>query len=441
LKSKAASEKGDFDDPIQFTHLRQKAVNELKNRQIDRSNLNEDEAKRLFYELQIKQIELQMQSEELHMAQLALEESRNRYQDLYNNAPVGYFTIHENGLIIDTNRTGVKLIGIDRSRLKNKFFSSFILEEDRDKYLLHRQKVYQNQGPDSCELRITNRDGEHFFAQLKSTLVKDASKSMHVIVTDITEQKYAEEALLFSKKIVELGTLTDGIAHEINSPLQIVIGMSERILRQVASGSLNIDQLKQNAELIQNTGWRIAEIIQMLHNSVSAYRNDMEAVDLNDTMDACLKPQENKNKDWSKIKFIRHYASNMPPLYCSRSGIIQVMTNLLNNAYDAMPGGGEITIETSHWPKKEQFIIKVIDTGHGMPPEIQDRIFDPFFTTREQGNGIGMGLSIVMGIIKMHGGTIMVDSLPGKGSTFTITLPAKPPMETLNKLSARFTDF
>jgi signal transduction histidine kinase len=267
------------------------------------------------------------------------------------------------------------------------------------------------------------------------------SKSMRVIVTDITEQKRAEEALLSSKKIAELGTLTAGLAHEINSPLQIVIGVSERILRTIASNNIDLNQVKHDAELIQNTGWRMAEIIQMLHNSVRAYRSDMEVVDLNETIYTTISSIQNQKKEWSKITFNQHFDQYIPPIYCSRSGITQVITNLLDNARDAMPSGGEITIETSYQAKNEQFFIKIKDTGHGMTEEIQSMIFDPFFTTKEMGDGIGMGLSIVLGIIKIHGGNITVDSKPGKGATFTITLPARPTVETMNKLPGRFSDF
>ena len=129
---------------------------------------------------------------------------------------------------------------------------------------------------------------------------------------------------------------------------------------------------------------------------------------------------------------MRHYKKgrkeeDLPVLECERNSITQVVINLLTNARDAMPAGGEITIRTRYEIERECVVLEVTDTGSGISKELRTKIFDPFFTTKQVGEGTGLGLSIVLGIIQAHGGEIEVDSAPRQGTVIRVYLPEKPP--------------
>jgi two-component system NtrC family sensor kinase len=126
---------------------------------------------------------------------------------------------------------------------------------------------------------------------------------------------------------------------------------------------------------------------------------------------------------WESIFFVTELAPDLPKILCDRNQIAQVIINLLNNAHDAMPEGGTLTLRTRRAPGGAA--LEVIDTGEGIAPEIADKLFDPFFTTKPIGQGSGLGLAIVSGIVRAHNGTLTVHSDgPGHGASFTVTLPA-----------------
>ena len=148
---------------------------------------------------------------------------------------------------------------------------------------------------------------------------------------------------------------------------------------------------------------------------------------LNDIIKNTLLLIEHQLKSWSNISIEKEIFSELPLVYCDSNSITQVMINLLENARDAMPGGGWIKISTTCSPENGQIILRVSDSGEGIPTENRSTIFDPFFTTKDVGKGIGLGLSIVQGIVKTHGGEITVESAPGRGAVFTICFPKEPP--------------
>ncbi len=186
-KSKSAAE----------TKLRSRAVERLRKNKAD-SHLprTEKDAKRLVHELEVHQIELEMQNAELRQAQEELELSRNKYVDLYDFAPVGYFTFDTQGLILEVNLTGAKLLGTERKLLLKKPFISFIADAGgRDVFSKHRKEVFQKQDPTTCEIRLTRKDGSIFHGQIKS-IARDSSDvkagNIHTSIIDVTEHKKAE---------------------------------------------------------------------------------------------------------------------------------------------------------------------------------------------------------------------------------------------------------
>jgi PAS domain S-box-containing protein len=156
----------------------------------------------LIQELEIHQIELEMQNEELRQAQLDLETARDKYTDLYDFAPVGYFSISDKGLILDANLVGAKMLGVERGKLTGMRLSQFITKDYQDVFYLHRQKLFESKTNQVCELKITKKDGTEFYAQLESSPVKDEAgncSSIRFSLSDITERKQAELALSESR--------------------------------------------------------------------------------------------------------------------------------------------------------------------------------------------------------------------------------------------------
>ena len=157
-----------------------------------------EETRRLFHELRVHQIELEIQNEELRRAQVELEAARTRYFDLYDLAPVGYFTLSEKGLILEANLTAAGLLGVGRSALVKQPLSRFILSDDQDTYYRFRKRLFETGAPQVCDLRIVNGEGSPFWARMEVTVAQDGESGAPVcraVVSDITERKQAEEGL------------------------------------------------------------------------------------------------------------------------------------------------------------------------------------------------------------------------------------------------------
>ena len=180
------------------SELRKRAEKKLKTKIIPPKVMSDKETQQLIHELQVHQIELEMQNEELRKAQSELEESRSKYSDLYDFAPVGYFTFDKNGLILEANLTAAKELGVERSVLVNKPFRAYIVAEDREIFDHHLQKVFKSETRQTCEIRLKKKDGSVFYAQLESIAVSDSGGAdvCRTSCIDITSRKQTDRALL-----------------------------------------------------------------------------------------------------------------------------------------------------------------------------------------------------------------------------------------------------
>ena len=189
--------------PGQEAHLRMRAewIAQEKAASSSRNlaNLSPEEIRRILHELQVHQIELEMQNEELRRTQVELETERARYFDLYNLAPVGYCTLSEKGLILESNLTAAGLLGVARDALFKKPVSQFILKEDQDIYYLYRRQLFETETPQACDLRMVKADGTIFWTHLSATTTQDNGSVpvCHVAMIDISPQKQAEIKLQY----------------------------------------------------------------------------------------------------------------------------------------------------------------------------------------------------------------------------------------------------
>jgi PAS domain S-box-containing protein len=190
-----------------FESLRRQAEKRLRAKANDVSGMNINDVQNLIHELEVHQIELEMQNEELRHVQIELAESRDKYFELYDFAPVGYFTFDEMARIQDVNLTGADMLGCQRNKLLKMKFSSFVFLDSQDDFYFHCKQLFKTETHQTCELKLKQRDGTPFYAKLESTVVKDKTKSLNIIrtaLTDITEGMRANERVRASEEKLRL---------------------------------------------------------------------------------------------------------------------------------------------------------------------------------------------------------------------------------------------
>jgi two-component system, NtrC family, sensor kinase len=238
-----------------------------------------------------------------------------------------------------------------------------------------------------------------------------------LIVDDVTARIRLEEQLQHSEKMASIGLLAAGVAHEVNTPLAGISSYTQMLRGQVEPGDPRAGLL----EKIEKQTFRAAKIINNLLNFSRSGRGDLEPVDVNHVILDVLSLVEHQLRT-ARIKVRKELAADLPPVRGNENRLQQVFFNLVLNARDAMPRGGWLTLATH--AEDGEVVAEVKDTGVGIKREDIKRIYDPFFTTKGIGRGTGLGLSVSYGILQEHGGAIFVDSAPGQGTTFQVTLPA-----------------
>jgi PAS domain S-box-containing protein len=285
----------------------------------------------------------------------------------------------------------------------------------------------------ACAVDLFNyrKDGTCFWNALTIAPVRDeAGRVTHFVGTqsDVTEQRALERQLLQAQKMEAVGRLAGGVAHDFNNLLTIILGYSEFVLSDPHSA-----EAPELIREIQRAGERAASLTRQLLLFSRKHVAAVEVFDVNGVLAAAQKLLQRLIGEDICL------ATDLDPAKCyvqaDPGQVEQVLMNLVVNARDAMPRGGDVRITTRNvsgreWAKPDPAAagdwvrLSVADTGHGMDEATQQHIFEPFFTTKEGGKGTGLGLSIVFGVIKQAGGTVEVRSRPGAGTTFDIYLPS-----------------
>ncbi len=266
------------------------------------------------------------------------------------------------------------------------------------------------------------------FNQMASNLseaqkeLRTLASSLEVKVEERTaEIKEMQSQLVQSAKLVSMGQLVAGIAHEINNPLGGILMFSSLVAK-----SKGLDaQEKENVEVIITETKRCAKIVRGLLDFSRESIPEKRLVSILQVLEHSLNLVSQQSL-FQDIEVQVDFCPDLPQIYADPDQLQQVFFNLFINAAQAMPDGGALRIHTAVSSDKKYVVIDVIDTGQGIPQEIQDKIFDPFFSTKAK-QGFGLGLSITYGIICNHDGEISVHSEPGKGTRFVISLPAGQP--------------
>ena len=238
--------------------------------------------------------------------------------------------------------------------------------------------------------------------------------------------KEVQEQIVWTEKLASLGKLAATIAHEINNPLAGVLNYIRLIIKQLSRNRFThekLEDISRYLKIMESETARCGEIVKDLLAFSRRTKITMESNSIEDIINKTLNLISHE-LEMKELQLKKNIAPNLPKVKCDFKQIQQVLLNLMYNASEAMPNGGTLTITAKKANGAKALLeVTISDTGCGISEKDMENIFEPFFTTKEEGKGVGLGLSVVYGIITRHNGTIAVESEPGKGSTFTIRLP------------------
>ncbi len=343
--------------------------------------------------------------------------SEERYRSLIEELNDGYLVI-DRGKIVYANKTMCRLLQCDAGSLLGKDFFDFVDQASRPR--LEENLRFLHGGERflvSDEVALRNVRGEKISCEIKfSTSVSSKQPGEVVVICrDVSEMKSLWDKLIKQEKLAVMGEMVAGIAHELNNKLTPILGYVEMLSQKNPEEEIN-----RPLELIHNAALGAKNIVESLLLFARQEKPRKEPCDVNEMLRVALDlVSPSFRTSFVEVKMDLH--KELPKVMADRHQVEQVLVNIIKNAFEAMPGGGEIIIKS--FEKEGDVMITISDTGPGVPNHIMAHIFDPFFTTKDRGKGSGMGLSICHGIIREHGGDIAVSS-DGPGATFCIRLPA-----------------
>jgi PAS domain S-box-containing protein len=392
----------------------------------------------LLRELERHQLELELQNHELRETQQELEESRSRYADLYDFAPMACLSLDSRACIQELNLAGGTLLRRDRAYLRGQPFAPFVSPRDISRFLTFIRRCSEGESL-STELGL-RIDKSRIEVRLHGTPIEGGGpqgRMCRVAILDITELREMQIRLSLAERLATVGTLAGGVAHEINNPLAFVLAQLDLAVRALqrpgseATGSGASEDPRSAAALQLLADARLgAERIQDIVKDLSSFARPAEAhtgqVDAQQVMELSVKMAMAEIRP--RARLVRDYV-DAPAVTADGSRLGQVFLNLLVNAAHAIPEGAPASneIRLRIWPSQQSVVVEIQDTGHGIESGMLDRIFEPFFTTKSDGQGLGLGLAISHSLVTELGGELTVQSEPGRGSTFRVRLPAAPP--------------
>jgi PAS domain S-box-containing protein len=366
----------------------------------------------------------------------ALRKSEALARAVIESATEGIILIDGGGQMIVVNPAAERMFGYERGELLGRSLEILLPERIRGTHVAHRTGYFG--GPRTRPMGIgldlsgLRRDGAEFPVEISLSYVEapDGLLAM-AFITDITERKRAEaqlqrqrEVLYQNEKLAALGTLSAGIAHEMNNPLGIMTTRIEVMLLDAEQQQLP-EQVREDLQVLHRSAQRVARIAAGLRSFARQSATEPVPVDLNTVVDEVVLLMQ-KPFGAENIRVVAAADRALPPVMGDPTALHQVLMNLLTNSREAMAGaGGEIRIDTARAERPDWIRLRVADTGPGIPADVISKIFDPFYTTKR--TGTGLGLSVTYGIIREHGGTVDVVSPPGGGTTFTIEFPTAAP--------------
>jgi len=358
-----------------------------------------------------------------------------RLRTIYEGASIGITRVDLEGRVLEANPAFEELIGYSAAELRELPAGKITHPDDWIAHsVLHDEMIAGKQDSYRYEKRYVRKDAEFVWCQLTAVLERDPAGRPSVVtamIEDISERKEAEDQLRQSQKMDAIGQLSAGIAHDFNNMLMGVLGYAEIARGEVEEGSRAENCLVK----IEESAQRAASLTRQLLAFGRRQTLQVRAIDLNELVSETVSLLSRVVGEQTEL--VPVLAPALMRVQADATQIQQVLFNLVLNARDATPDGGTVTVETRNvelaaddlpqhveLPSGRYVMLAVTDTGIGMTADVKERLFEPFFTTKGVGEGTGLGLPSVYGIVKQSRGDVEVISEPGEGAAFRIYLPA-----------------
>jgi two-component system, cell cycle sensor histidine kinase and response regulator CckA len=364
----------------------------------------------------------------------ALRASEGRFRAMFEGSPIGTALLGLDARYIAANPALQAMLGYTSQELHGKFVWEHYPDKSSAAPLAYLGKLLSGETQSyRREQRYIRRDGQVIFAQLTAALLRDDNGNAEFglcMIEDITERKQLEARLRQAQKMEAVGRFAGGIAHDFNNTLSTITAYAQILFDALPES----DERRADASEILKVASRAAGLTRQLLSFSRTKAVDVELVDLCAAVKefgALLGPLLP-----ASIRLVTNSACKNVTVHTDRTQLHQVLMNLALNARDAMPDGGTLTIEVGQSPSDEvragrtpetrataHAVLTVSDSGTGIPEEVRAHLFEPFFTTKSDPHGTGLGLTTVYTIVRQAGGTVTVESQPGRGSRFTVRLP------------------
>jgi PAS domain S-box-containing protein len=364
-------------------------------------------------------------------AERALEESQESWRRLVEYQPTGN-VVHRDGRILYANEACLRIVGLDRGDdAVGREVLAFVHADSREFVAQRLRELAAGGTPGTAEVRLARAAGEPVDVEMTSHAVAYLGQpAFQTVFWDVTERRRAEEQLRRAQKLDSVGRLAAGIAHDFNNMLQGIIGHAQMLTDTLHASDARVE----HAEAILSAAHRCSDLSRQLLAFSRSQLLELRVVDLRGVV---RRVESLFRGTLHEDVVLAVVVPDEPcPVKADVGQLEQVLMNLAVNAQDAMPAGGTLRIEVvpvsvtrrrpaaADAPDGPRVELIVTDTGCGMDGATREHAFEPFFTTKEPGKGTGLGLAMVHGIVKQHGGGIQLASQLGAGSTFTIALPA-----------------
>lgn len=358
------------------------------------------------------------------------------FANAFENAFIGMALACPDGRFLRVNPALCRITGYTREELTGRHFRDITHADDiaEDNHQVERVLSGEISGF-QMEKRYVHKDGRAILVLLSVSMIRDADGSpLYFIgqIQDITERRQAETLSNHSQRLESIGTLAGGVAHDLNNALLPIL-LSVEILRSKLPGHSDL------VDSIQSSATRSVKMVRQLLTFAKGSEGEripLQWEHMFSEIENIVTGTFPKN-----IRLDINSGVDVPPVFGDPTQLHQILLNLCVNARDAMPRGGTLTLETERQNLEASavdalsgarpgcyVVMRVVDNGTGIPPEMIGRIFDPFFTTKGPDKGTGLGLSTIAGIVKSHGGFVRVKSKPGRGAAFSVYLPAAEPV-------------
>jgi len=371
---------------------------------------------------------------QLEASEQQRQESEVSYRTLVERAPMGIYRSSAEGKFLSVNAALVRMLGYDSPEAVQQLdMARDVYADPAERQRLLDRDTYTEREYDEVEATWKRKDGLLLKVQLSVRAVRNVASGVayyETIVRDVTEQRRLQAQLMQAQKMEAVGRLAGGVAHDFNNLLTVIISYSDLLLEDLGRD----DPKREDVAAVRKAAEGAAALTHQLLAFSRQQVLQPKVLDVNATVASTEKLL--RRLIGEDIQLVAKLGSGLGSVKADPGQIEQVIMNLAVNARDAMPAGGQLTIETANVEMDEAYVrghplaqpgryvmLAVSDTGTGMDEQTKAHIFEPFFTTKELGKGTGLGLATVYGIVKQSGGFIWLYSEPGHGTSFKIYMP------------------